>query len=722
MSLLFSFPGAPLLVYGDEIGMGDDSSLHGRNAVRTSMQWSNERHAGFSTIADGRLRMPVIADGPFGYERVNATDQAADPGSLLSWTKRLIAVRRQAPEFGSGWMEVVRTGAPSVFAHRCRWEDRGILGVHNLGPRGRSVTLDLGADAGHSSCRCSPTARSTRPRPMHRSIWSRTGIGGIASRRERVGDVSSSRWWQRGIIYQIYPRSFADGNGDGIGDLQGILDKLDYLEWLGVDALWLSPIYPSPMIDFGYDVSDYTGVDPIFGALEDLDVLLASAHRRGLKVILDFVPNHTSDQHPWFVESRSSRHHEKREWYIWRDPAPDGGPPNNWLSTFGGSAWEWDAKTEQYYYHAYLKQQPDLNWRHPAVRDAMHGVMRFWLDRGVDGFRVDVIWHLIKDEEFRCNPPNPDYRPGQWPYHQLLATYTTDRPEVYQIIAGMRDVIDGYEDRLMVGEIYLPVDRLVTYYGTGGSGVHLPFNFQLLELPWDAGAIAATIDAYEAALPVNGWPNWVLGNHDKSRIASRVGFAQARVAAMLLLTLRGTPTMYYGDEIGMVDVPIPPEQIRDPWEKNVPGYGVGRDPARTPMQWDTREHAGFTTGIPWLPVPETAAAVNVAVQRDDSGSPLSLYRRLIGLRRAEKALLSGTYRRVDTPNPDVIVYRRETHDSRLLVALNLVDRPQRIVLESVGLSGSILLSTHLDRDGEPLGKALDLRIAEGVIARLTTAG
>jgi alpha-glucosidase len=289
-----------------------------------------------------------------------------------------------------------------------------------------------------------------------------------------------SAWWQHGVIYQIYPRSFADSNGDGIGDIRGIISRLDYLHWLGVDAIWISPIYPSPMADFGYDVSDYMDIHPMFGTLDDFDVLLAAAHAEGIRVILDLVPNHTSDEHPWFIESRSSRDNPKRDWYIWKSPSADGGPPNNWLSTFGGSAWEFDPRTSQYYYHAYLKQQPDLNWRHPEVQAAMHQVLRFWLDRGVDGFRVDVIWHLIKDDQFRSNPPNPQFRPGEWPYRQLLATYTTDRPEVHDIIGGMRRVLDEYGERLMIGEVYLPVDRLVTYYGAAGDGCHLPFNFKII--------------------------------------------------------------------------------------------------------------------------------------------------------------------------------------------------------------------------------------------------
>ena len=378
-----------------------------------------------------------------------------------------------------------------------------------------------------------------------------------ASRPEKTSPLANFKWWERGIIYQVYPRSFMDSDGDGVGDLAGIRSKLDYLQWLGVDAIWISPIYPSPMADFGYDISNYTDIDPIFGDLNDFDALLADAHGRGLKVLLDYVPNHTSNQHPWFLDSRSSRDSAKREWYVWRDPQPDGGPPNNWLSNFGGGAWEWDERTGQYYYHAFLREQPDLNWRNPEVQTAMIDVLRFWLDRGVDGFRVDVMHHLVKDTQFRDNPPNPDWRPGMSPYRELLTTYTADLPEVQDIVAKLRSVVEEYDDRMLVGEIYLPVERLMAYYGASGKGAHLPFNFQLIQLPWNAREIAAAVERYEALLPPDAWPNWVLGNHDKSRVATRVGRAQARVAAMLLLTLRGTPTMYYGDEIGMHDVSIP---------------------------------------------------------------------------------------------------------------------------------------------------------------------
>jgi alpha-glucosidase len=383
--------------------------------------------------------------------------------------------------------------------------------------------------------------------------------------------MDRTHWWQSAVIYQIYPRSFQDSRGTGVGDLPGITARLPDLAELGVDAIWISPIFTSPMADYGYDIADYTTVDPLFGDLADFDVLIESAHGLGLKVILDLVPNHTSDQHPWFAESRRSRNSPKRGWYIWHDPGETGGPPNNWLANFGGSAWQYDDRTRQYYYHAFLAAQPDLNWRNPDVRDAVYDAMRFWLRRGVDGFRIDVIWHLIKDDRFRDNPRNPHDTMEAAPHERVLPLYTTDRPEVQEIIAEMRAVANEFIDRVLIGEIYLPVERLVAYYGRDLNGLHLPFNFSLLNSPWNARAIANLIEDYEARLPPGGWPNWVLGNHDRPRIASRGGAEQARVAAMLLLTLRGTPTIYYGDEIGMEQVSIPEHRIRDPLEKKHPG-------------------------------------------------------------------------------------------------------------------------------------------------------
>src|SRR6266849_6448518 len=346
---------------------------------------------------------------------------------------------------------------------------------------------------------------------------------------ERKAQSHQAFWWQQGVLYQIYPRSFKDITGDGIGDLAGIIAKLDYLTWLGIDAIWISPIYPSPMVDFGYDVTDFTGIDPIFGDLATFDTLIVQTHQRNLKVIMDYVPNHTSDLHPWFLESRSSSHNPKRDWYLWRDPGPNGGPPNNWLSEFGGSAWTFDQRSGQYYGHAFLAQQPDLNWRNPQVREAVHDVMRFWLARGVDGFRVDAVGHLLKDRQFRDNPPNPDFRRHDPPSKRLLRLHSADLPEVHGIIAGLRSVVDEFPNRLLIGEVYLPFDRLSAYYGRGLSGAHFPFNFALLSTAWNARAIARLVDEYEAALPPGGWPNWVLGNHDKPRIATRVGIDQARI-------------------------------------------------------------------------------------------------------------------------------------------------------------------------------------------------
>ncbi len=519
-------------------------------------------------------------------------------------------------------------------------------------------------------------------------------------------------WWKRGAIYQIYPRSFQDSDGDGIGDLKGIEGRLDYLQGLGVDALWLSPIFPSPMADFGYDVADYCGVDPCFGTLEDLDRLVAAAHARGLKLLLDFVPNHSSDQHPWFKESRSSRTNPKRDWYIWRDPAPGGGPPNNWISDFGGSSWEWDAATGQYYLHAFLKAQPDLNWRNPEVRAAMLDVLRFWLDRGIDGFRIDVLWHMIKAEGFPDNPPNPDWRPGMGEMFKVLQTHSTDQPEVHGVAAEMRTLADGYPgDRVLIGEIYLPVDQLMTYYGSRDRPeVQLPFNFELIGAAWTAANLHRMIAAYEAALPPGGWPNWVLGNHDRPRIAERVGEAQARVAAMLLLTLRGTPTLYYGDELGLHDTPIPPDKVQDPRELREPGLGLGRDPVRTPMPWDDSANAGFTTGEPWLPLNADWPIRNVEAQTAKAGSMLDLHRCLLALRREHPALSVGAITLLPVIG-DVLLYERQWDEDRLHVALNLGGAPVEV---EVANSAEPLLSTL----GEPppiQDGRMTLRANEGVV-------
>ena len=545
--------------------------------------------------------------------------------------------------------------------------------------------------------------------------------------------MSADAWWRYGTIYQIYPRSFQDTDGDGIGDLKGITARLDYLVALGVDAVWISPIYPSPMADFGYDVSDYCDIDPMFGSLADFDALIAATHARGLRLILDYVPNHTSDQHPWFLESRASRDNPRRHWYLWRDAAGDGGPPNNWLSNFGGPAWTFDAQSGQYYLHSFLAQQPDLNWRNPEVRAAMYEVLRFWLRRGVDGIRVDVIYHLIKDAQYRDNPLNPGYRPGGDPAHRLLPQHTIDQPEVQEIVVEMRDVLKEFDSpqtqRLLIGEIYLPIERLAAYYGPKKDGAlqgaQLPFNFNLIGVPWNASAIDALIRKYESILPPGGAPNWVLGNHDKPRIATRVGPESARLAAKLLLTLRGTPTLYYGDEIGMTDVPIAPDQVQDPFEKNQPGKGLGRDPQRTPMRWSDAPGAGFTTGTPWLPLGADAAGEgDVAAQEDSDASMLAFYRALLALRRKHACLNQGRWEPVGVEG-DLLAYARildqgepgSPSDERALILLNFGAAPVVVPEAWVRKPMQLLLSTVAGRHGR-IGPGDSLGPHEGVVLGL----
>ena len=480
--------------------------------------------------------------------------------------------------------------------------------------------------------------------------------------------INNDRWWQTAIIYQVYPRSFQDTTGNGTGDLNGITTRLPYLKDLEIDAIWVSPFYPSPMTDFGYDVSDYCAIDPLFGTMADFEALLAETHRLGLKLILDFVPNHTSDQHPWF---QSSRHRQdgKEDWYLWHSPASDGTLPNNWQANFGGPAWTFDKTRNEFYCHSFLPTQPDLNWRHPAVIAAMHDNMRFWLAKGVDGFRVDVLWMMIKDDKFRDNPPdpaNPD---------NLLPLYNTDRPEMQQVTAGLRQVIDEYPARVLIGELYLPIDRLVAYYGTHDDGANLPFNFQLLTLQdWSAQSLATLIKTYEAALPPGAWPNWVLGNHDRPRIATRLGPVRARLAALLLLTLRGTPTIYMGEELGMQDTPIPRDAIRDPAELRQPGQSQGRDPERTPFPWTTGPGAGFTTSHPWLPIGDTTPA---DAQAQDPSSMLTLYKSLIALRRAHPALVTGTIEQIRAEGP-LLTYERHLDGTRLIILLNFSNTPVAI--------------------------------------------
>lgn len=525
-----------------------------------------------------------------------------------------------------------------------------------------------------------------------------------------------ARWWQTGVVYEVYTRSFADANGDGVGDLAGITGRLDYLAWLGVDAIWITPFYRSPMADFGYDIVDHTAVDPLFGALDDFDALLEGAHERGLRVIIDFVPNHTSDQHPWFLDSRSSRSSPHRDWYVWRDPAPDGGPPNNWISMFGGPAWTLDATTGQYYLHSFLAEQPDLDWRNAQARAAMLDVLRFWLDRGVDGVRIDVAQFVAKDPDLRDNPPNPEPERlahlGEW-RHQLHL-YDHGHPDLHAIYREIRQLLDAYPgDRVSIGELHHPDFEIwARYYGDELDEIHLPFNFHLLQAPWDARSIEAVIAGVTGALPGGAAANWVFGNHDQPRIASRIGRAQGRVAMLLLLTLRGAPTLYYGDEIGMQNVAVPDERIRDPWGVAEPSQS--RDPQRSPMQWDTSPNAGFCPpGIePWLPIASDAAMVNVAAGAEDPGSLLTLTRRLLAMRRAHPALTVGDFELVGDRSEGTCAFRRVAPDARLTVVLNLTGARRSVgELEP----GRVRIGTHADREAEWVGPSVDLRPNEGLV-------
>ncbi|HEY7093450.1 MAG TPA: alpha-amylase family glycosyl hydrolase [Ktedonobacterales bacterium] len=541
-------------------------------------------------------------------------------------------------------------------------------------------------------------------------------------------------WWRDAVIYQIYPRSFQDSDGDGIGDLAGITERLDYLRALGVDALWLSPIYPSPMRDFGYDVSDYTAISPEFGTMADFRALLSAAHERGLRILLDLVMNHTSDQHPWFLESMASRENPKREWYLWRDGKPGvrgrgrrPAPPNNWRSVFGGSAWQWDERTDQYYLHSFLKEQPDLNWRDPELRAAMMEVIRYWLEMGVDGFRLDVANCFMKDEMLRDNPRRAF---GLRPYDRQRHLYDFNQLDNLDVMRQIRATVDAYTGRVSIGEIHAPPRGDTTIsaaYYANGAGLHMAFDFAFLFSPWRANAFAAAIDRWERALdpdhaPFN-WPNYTLSNHDQPRAISRYAsgneeetLARARMAAALLLTLRGTPFIYYGEEIGIRNGRIPRSRIQDPFGKPYWPIYKGRDGERTPMQWSAELQGGFTSEEPWLPVNPDSARVNVAAQQDEPKSLLHWYRALIALRKREVALRAGGYRRLSAPRSQTLCYLRETEGDRIFVALNFARNQQTVALPDAG-AWRVLLSSHHSA-GETLdGKSMTLPGYGVVIAR-----
>jgi alpha-glucosidase len=526
---------------------------------------------------------------------------------------------------------------------------------------------------------------------------------------------ATAAWWHEAVMYHVYLPSFRDADGDGYGDFDGLRAALPYLaDTLGVDAIWVSPFFRSPWRDGGYDIADHTAVDPRFGDLAAFDRLVEAAHERGLRIIIDYVPNHTSDQHPWFVESRASRDSPKRDWYVWADGRPGEQYPNNWVSEAGGSVWEWDEPTQQFYLHSHLREQPDLNWRNPDVRAAMLDVLRFWLDRGVDGFRIDVAHMLMKDPELRDNPRNPD--PTVNPYDNQHPDFTTqlhvhDRrhPDLHDVLRDIRRLLDEYGDRIAIGEVeVMPWADWVEYYGADLDELHLPLNFQLIETPWEARLVREALDALEAALPDGAWPVNNLGNHDRSRVASRYGQDAARTAAMLLLTARGTPLLYYGDELGMEDVHVPRHLQRDGFADRE--GGPTRDPGRTPMPWDGGELAGFApAGTPstWLPLGPDVAERNVEAQLEDPSSPLALYRALVALRRERPELRRGILGTVDAPE-GVVAFVRESPEGRLLIALNLTDAVQP---SPAPASVAPLVSTHPD-GGAGTGR---LRPYEGTV-------
>jgi alpha-glucosidase len=523
---------------------------------------------------------------------------------------------------------------------------------------------------------------------------------------------TTAPWWRDAVLYQIYPRSFADADGDGIGDLRGIIARLDHLQWLGVDGIWLNPTMPSPNKDWGYDVADYRAVHPDLGTLDDLDELVAEAGRRGIRVLLDLVPNHTSDQHEWFQDALTGRDAAYRDFYVWADPAADGGPPNNWVSNFGGPAWTLHEPTGQYYLHNFVPEQPDLNWWNEDVRAAFDDVLRFWYERGVAGFRIDVAHGIVKDRELRDDPaPTPDDHPLVRA-RALKQVFSMNRPEVHDVLRRWRAVSDAEApQRILVGETYvLDLDHLIPFYGNGEDELNMAFNFLFVHAEFDAAALRTVVEGVEERLPAGAWPVYTGSNHDAMRLATRWAEGderRARVALAMLLTLRGTPFLYYGDEIALRDVPLDPADALDPVPHRTGDADRNRDVCRTPMPWNDAPGAGFTPdgATPWLPVGDTSR--NVALQREDPGSTLHLVRALIGLRRERADLRTGAYATLPAPG-GAWAYRR---GDGTVVALNLAGAA--VSVEVPG--GTVLVGTDRGRDGEVVTGALELAPWEGVV-------
>jgi len=522
-------------------------------------------------------------------------------------------------------------------------------------------------------------------------------------------------WWRDGVIYQIYPRSFRDSNGDGIGDLPGITEKLDYLQDLGIDAIWLSPINPSPDVDFGYDVSDYCAIDPKFGSMADFERVVAQAEKRGIRIVLDLVLNHTSDQHHWFRQARAARENPYHDWYIWHDGDGRGNPPNNWQSVFGGAGWQWDESARQYYYHMFYKQQPDLNWRNPQVRAAMLDVFRFWADKGVKGFRLDVFNVYFKDALLRSNP---FHLAGLRPFDLQEHRYDFDQPELLDTLADIRKVLDGYSECYAVGETFFSTPEKAAGY-CGRERLHAAFDFNFLANRWNPATFARDIAAWQAALGSEKWPNYVLNNHDTVRSATRFGQgehdARLKVAAAMLLTLRGTPFLYYGEEIGMRDIQVRRSQILDPIGRRYWPFFKGRDGCRAPMQWDASPNAGFGDGRPWLPLHPGYKGRNVETQTADADSLLNFYKRLLALRRRTPALVSGAYEQLEKMPRDVLAYRRGGWVEEALVLLNFSASPREIELPAGRGAWQVALSSRARAETALLEPALALGPYEALI-------
>lgn len=538
-----------------------------------------------------------------------------------------------------------------------------------------------------------------------------------------MSDAKDGLWWQRGVMYNLYVRSFYDTNGDGVGDLAGVRAKLGYLQELGVEIILLTGILDSPWREFGFDVRDETALHPQMGTLAQFDSLLAEMHERGMKALVDFIPNHTSDEHAWFKDARSGRAAAHRDWYIWADPQPDGSPPNNWLSLFGGSAWEWDETSGQYYLHTFLKQQPDLNWRSPAVMAAMKDVLRFWLEHGVDGFRVDAAHHLIKDAQLRDNPPDPNPRRVNGRVIESetqMHLFDRENPRQHALIRELRKVLDEVSERTGLPRAWFAEvhpsgwTAWAQFYGPELDEFHFPFSDAFVNTPWDAQKVRVLVDSIEAALPESAWPNAHTGNFDEWRIATRVGDEQARVAAMLLLTLRGTPMLYYGEEIGMHNAEVNDAQRQDRMGLQI---GLSRDPQRSPMQWSAEPNAGFSTRPGWLPAAQDYPQVNVAARRADERSIFHLYRALIACRNTSPALLRGDYRALTLTTHSAFAFLRQHGTERVIVALNFSEQWLTLHLPEFG-RGQVQLSTHLDRRDAVRLASLDLRAHEGLVIRV----